>query len=167
MSMFRRIVSHVSRLKPGESATFSRDLVYEGWGNGLFDVFMGGFTPPDRVLENVMSSSVTHRYVWTDHGELRFQRLHAPLPDGVRSYVSPDRLHYFRKRLDGLYQHIESETSTDEDKIRCALEGHRWLKAWVMPPLGPLGPVSEMSEAATVQLVEGKRCYFCGLHSDR
>lgn len=130
---------------------------------------MSGMTPPDRVLENVIGSSVTHRYELTEAGEIQFHRLHAALPDGVRSYVSPDRLHYFRKRHDGLYQHREvSLSSDDEDKIRCALYGHRWEKAWVLPVtlLPVCAPVSEMTMDATVQMTEGRRCRCCQILAD-
>lgn len=163
MTTFQHIVARVSRLKPGEKFTVDKRQIYEGWGNGMFE-FLSDFKPPDRVLENVIGSSHTHRYQWVEGGDVLFQRLHTQLPQDVRSYVSPDRLDWFEKRPDGLYQHLESKlTGEDEARIRCALNGHRWEKAWVLPPLGPalLCPISEVMAEEAIQLVEGERCGSC------
>lgn len=163
MSCFQDIVWRVSRLKPGEKMPVDRRRLYEGWGGGMFEL-LTEFKPPDRVLENIIGSSNTHRYWWLEGGDVMFERLHTQLPEGVRSYVSPDRLSWFEKRSDGLYRHWESKlTPEDEAKIRCALNGHHWVKAWVLPPLGPapLCPISEVMAEETVQLVEGKRCVNC------
>jgi hypothetical protein len=168
MTYFRTIVERVSQLRPGESVTFDQYMLGQGWGGTLGALLSDGFTPMDRVLENVIGSSVTHRYSRDRDGNVIFLRLHTALPDGVRSYVSPDRLGYFDQRADGLYQHCEVRPSPeDELLIRCALEGHELEPAWVMPPLEPIGSVTDIAPDATVQFVEGKRCRNCRCFPDQ
>lgn len=165
MSFFQFVVSSVARLDMGDRIAIDGPRLAEGWGEPFASLFGGRFTPADRVLENVIGSSVTHLYRRLAGGDVLFQRLHAQLPDGVRSYVSPDRLGWFEVRADRLYQHGELRlTAEDEAKIRCALHGHRWEKSFVMPllPLSACVPIESTGEE-TIKLVEGQICYNCRL----
>lgn len=50
------------------------------------------WTPPDRVLENIIGSSYEFRYEQSGYkSDVTFERLSTPLTNGHRSYVSPDR----------------------------------------------------------------------------
>lgn len=167
-SYFQDAVQRVSRLDPGQSIAFYADLLGQGFDGALGLIASMGVTPADRVLENVIGSSYTHRYgrsaAW---GAVSFYRLHRDLPDGVRSYVSPDRRDRYRRRVDGLYQSFEVALSDgDELVIQCALHGHRWIKAWFPAPLSDAPwSISEIAET-TVQNVEGRQCANCNI-SDR
>jgi hypothetical protein len=153
-----------------------RKLEGRGEGAVLIDFIetMTGFRAPDRILEKVMGSSHTHRY-WYErenyryYGELFFARLHSDLPEGVRSYVSPDRRWPFKLRADGLWQFRETQLSDeDERRIWCALNGHRWepTKRQEIDPVELTAPI-DMNGACdavlTVRLVDAKQCRSCRL----
>lgn len=90
----RWITSEVSRLKPRESITINRNLLGKVHA-------MPPWTPPERVMENVIGSSYDIVMDATPYGDVRYTRLQKPLADGRRTYVSPDRRHYFT--FDGMY----------------------------------------------------------------
>jgi len=162
---FYFVVSTVSGMKPGEKFVADAMRLSEGWGGAFGTFISGGWTPPDRVLERVIGSSVTYRYRRYQTSDWLYERLHSALPAGVRSYVSPDRRDWFMQRADGLYQHHETKlTAEDERHILCALRGHDLQRAMLMPPPGPTPLVLDLSAMnETVQLIEGKRCVNCGL----
>lgn len=175
---FSSLVKLVATLKPGEFTMADRRELegpYEAAAIGSFIRLMTGFTQADRVLENVIGSSRTHRY-WYERerqryfGELFYARLHADLPEGVFSYTSPDRRHYYRHRADGLWQYPDTTlTSDDERRIACALEGHRWepTKRQEIDPADlelPASPGEMPTDAVFhVRLVDAKRCRSCWL----
>lgn len=175
---FTALVAQVSSLQPGQFVMADSSAL-EGRGDaavmGDFIRLMTGFTQADRVLENVIGSSRTHRY-WYERdrqryfGELFYARLHMELPDGVYSYTSPDRRHYYRKRADGLWQFPGVTLSADDERrIACALEGHRWeptKRQEIDPPdlECPAFCDSEITEAVLhVRMVDAKRCRCCWL----
>jgi hypothetical protein len=82
------IVTCVGRLEPGQRIDFSDSELRE-----IETLHHNGatFTPADRVLENIIGSSYEFRYTTALNGRVTFERLSAPLTDGRRSYVSPDR----------------------------------------------------------------------------
>lgn len=91
----------VRKLKPGQeirvSWSFMKHIGPDGWRS---------VPPAERVLEGIVGSAYefTHR---EDH-EKRvtvFGRLKEPLPTHQRTFVDPDRAHFFEKRGD-VYQLI-------------------------------------------------------------
>src|SRR5687768_2560380 len=89
------IAATVSRLKPGMRILIDRailnDAVYP----------LPGWTPAEWVMEQILGAAYEFRH-WVDpqSGNVFFERLEAPLKDGRRTYVSPDRRHLFE--FDGL-----------------------------------------------------------------
>lgn len=165
MSAYIDFVSRlVDSLKPGQRVNIETWKLSEGQGGPLGAFVSNGFTPADRVLENVVGSSYTHRYEPAiTPGQITFCRLYTELPEGVRSYVSPDRRHWFKQRPDGLYQHHQSTLSNeDERKIVCALNNHRWGDALVFPDIEPVYPPVGDIQSMTIELVKGQRCMNCG-----
>lgn len=125
---FEAVVTYVKRLLPGECVTFDKFLYLPQHGGTLGEFVSNGFTPADNVLEQVVGSGYTHRYIHSLNGrDIMFLRLHCELPEGVRSYVSPDRRDRFRKRTDELYELPDFVTSAHhESRIQCALQGHQF-----------------------------------------
>lgn len=104
----QQAVDFVSHLRPGEKCVIHpMELNFPGYEyNGA------RFTPADCVLEKIVGSS--YEFSWRNHlynREIQFERLKKPLPSEsrLRTYVSPDRLDYFRMRTDGLYELIEKQ----------------------------------------------------------
>lgn len=93
----RQLVELVSSLRPGEQIEID---TFE------FEVpTLEEFTPPDRVLENIVGSAYEFRYHKPPMRRvIVFERLPKPLENDLYSYVSPDRLEWYRKRIDGLYE---------------------------------------------------------------
>lgn len=161
---FDYLVQRVRALRPGQCEVVSRHVLEPFSGGWLGEFISNGFTPADRILENVIGSSVTHRYTREGYGDTAFRRLYAELPDGVRSYVSPDRRDRLKMRPDGLYQHQLAELSAaDERRIYCALHGHQWAQAYVMPPPEPIAAYRAYMDSAecAIQLIKGERCVRC------
>ncbi len=87
---FRRMVKLVASIPPGESLEVDRQELGEIpclEHNGAL------FTPPDRILENIVGSAYEFSY-WEDPVKrtVTFRRLATPVPiDAELTYVSPDR----------------------------------------------------------------------------
>ena len=71
---------------------------------------MGEWTIPDRVLSCIMGSCYDRGCCDDGHGNALFFRLEAPLEDGRRSYVDPDRRHHYRKVGD-IYEPIRGRAT--------------------------------------------------------
>lgn len=161
-SVFRLVIERVQAMKPGETITVSANLIELPAASAVasFLQTMTGFTQVDRVLENVIGSARTHRYL-RDGRHVVYERFHTDLPEGIRGYVSPDRLIYFDKRPDGLYVSKGFVPShEDEDRVLCALRGHDMQPAYRHPPLDarciPTGPSD-----AIVELIRCRKCSRC------
>jgi hypothetical protein len=67
-----------------------------------------GFSPADMIMESIAGSAYTFAYYEKpESGNVVFHRLDsdvAPLQDGLRSYVSPDRRHLFAQLPNGLWK---------------------------------------------------------------
>lgn len=160
---FEAIAAAVAHLKAGGKLSVDPSELSSGCGGALAEFLSNGFRPADRVLEGIVGSSYTHgwRHAPPHYRLIEFFRVHCELPDGIRSYVSPDRIHFFKRRQDGLYQHPEAAlTMEDQCKLICCLHGHQWREAWVMPPPSDLVPIHE-NMAVSVQMVKGKSCMNC------
>ena len=88
-------VTQVKRLRPGERITLAGCVLQD-----IEPLHHNGYawTPPDRVLENIVGSSYEYRYFCSGYKEsATFERItHGPLRNGYRTYVSPDRRkHYY------------------------------------------------------------------------
>ena len=95
-------VAFVKRLRPGQSVTISGSVL-----QGIAPIHHNGYawTPPDRVLENIVGSSFEYRYRCSGYkGDATFERLDGRVADGYRSYVSPDRRHLYID-CGGLWMH--------------------------------------------------------------
>jgi hypothetical protein len=83
------VKKHITRLRPGQRIDIAGSVLRDiptMHHNGY------AFTPPDRVLENIVGSSYEYRYHFNMKGDIvTFERLEAPLSGGRRAYVSPDR----------------------------------------------------------------------------
>lgn len=93
-------VGIVKRLRPGQRVTLSGSVLMD-----IAPLHHNGYawTPPDRVLENIVGSSFEFRYFCNYcKGDATFERLDGQLTNGYRSYVSPDRRHLYYD-LDGLW----------------------------------------------------------------
>ncbi len=91
------IVKVVSELKPGESIVVSRHVMRElqntsELANALSSFLMLATDPIDMVMEQIVGSSYSIES-WIDQrtGNVHFKRIDYELPDGYRTYVSPDR----------------------------------------------------------------------------
>lgn len=172
MSAFDHILDRVTDLAPGQRLPVDDFILNQGWGGMEADYFssISGFTPADRVLENVIGSSMTHGYKRNLRGQIEFFRLYTQLPEGIRSYVSPDRVHYFRKRDDDLWQHREAQASErDELLILCALHGHRWgnVKFPKRIEAEEMIDAAEMAASQTIELVDVRVCWRCRTFDER
>ena len=161
-SFFRLIIERVQAMKPGETITVSADLLEPPAASAVasFLQTMTGFTQVDRVLENVIGSARTHRYRRYGYHVI-YERFHIDLPEGIRGYVSPDRLTYFEKRPDGLYVRKGFIPShEDEGRVLCALRGHDMQPAYRHAPLDaryiPTDPSS-----AIFELIRCQKCSRC------
>lgn len=92
------IAKEVSRLQPGESLTIS--------GLVLRDIeTISGWTVADSIMENIIGSAYDIAYSENPATQdIMFSRLNKPKNDGLRTYVSPDRRHWFNRRTDGLWE---------------------------------------------------------------
>lgn len=173
-SAFRYIVGRVGAMKPGQSLLVSARVIEPPKAAAIasfIEMMSGGFTQADRVLENIVSASVTHYYRREGH-DIRYFRLHTELPESVRSYASPDRRHRLRERPDGLYEHYDAPPSElDERLILCALRGHRWGPGQRHPKREELPLVSSWSpndaENMTYQLIACEYCERCAVTRDQ
>lgn len=86
-------VKMVKRLRPGQRIVLPGSVLED-----IAPLHHNGYawTPPDRVLENIVGSSFEFRY-HCDYckGDVTFERLDGKLTNGYRSYVSPDRRHLY------------------------------------------------------------------------
>jgi hypothetical protein len=69
VSYFDATVAIVSVLKPGQVTIADDFQLGKGWGGALGVLVSGGFTPADRVLENIIGSSLTHRHSRDRYGQ--------------------------------------------------------------------------------------------------
>jgi hypothetical protein len=168
-TFFRMVVDRVSNLKPGERHIVTPHLLEPPKAAAIaaYIEALTGFTQADRVLENIVGSSQTHRYRRIPEG-IEYFRFYADLPSGVYGYASPDRLHYYYRRLDGLYALIGDVPLTyeQENRVTCALRGHQFGPAWKAPIVEPMAALDFDPEKmtvcnSTVRLVETTRCVRC------
>jgi len=68
------------------------------------------WSPAERIMENIVGSAYKFRF-WEDRekGTVTFEHLKQPLRNGLRSYVSPDRINRFTKTPDGFFRPIETD----------------------------------------------------------
>lgn len=85
-------VKMVKDLRPGQRIGLSGSVLED-----IAPLHHNGYawTPPDRVLENIVGSSYEFRYFCDYQGSATFERLDGQLKNGYRSYVSPDRRHLY------------------------------------------------------------------------
>lgn len=107
------IVDAINRLKPGESITLSKHLLRDmsdAMSPMAYDVlaFLNQPTSPvDQIMEQVVGSSYSIEYhVDLPTGNVTFKRLDYELPDGERTYVSPDRRHMY-KQVGPRWKHLD------------------------------------------------------------
>lgn len=97
------LIRQVRALTPGTQVSFDRHVIILAEAQDL-RLSMQGFSVPDRVLESIVGSSYEYGYSHDPLTErVTFFRRRTPLTDGSRTYVSPDRLRFFTKRIDGTY----------------------------------------------------------------
>ena len=113
----REIAQIVSLLKPGQAMRVSRYV--------LLDVAcIPGWTPPESVMENIIGSAYEYTfYEDPQTGGIVFHRLREPLKNNLRTYVSPDRLCYFKKRSDGFYEVIKESRNTKPNNSSASTTG--------------------------------------------
>lgn len=107
------LAKQISEIEPGQRITVSR-YVLEDVAPPCQLTGLGGptWTPPERVLENIVGSAYEFRFwIQPESGNVVFERLHAALRDGSRTYVSPDRRERFHVGPDGLYRPIHARQS--------------------------------------------------------
>lgn len=96
----RLVVQQVAQLKPGEAVCIDVSLLRDIQAhehNGY------RFTPPDRVLGNIVGANYEFWYRRDDRNrDVTFYRIAKPR-DGLRTHVDPDRQHYYTKDCDGFY----------------------------------------------------------------
>ena len=103
MSNYDRLAFQVRSMKPGEWLTIDLDSVD---GNQLVAPWREGhWTPCDLILEEIVGSG----YEWSWERDVTkeciiFKRRDRPTEEGLRTYVSPDRAHYYKRLPSGLYQ---------------------------------------------------------------
>lgn len=96
----------ISAIKPGQWYTVNcSELARIAPAMQLAGPFGPTWTPAERIMENIVGSAYEFRF-WEDHatGNITFERLKQPLRYGLRSYVSPDRSHFYTRQPDGLYR---------------------------------------------------------------
>lgn len=97
MNSFDFIKREVARLKPGQQIKVSCNVIRDCEPPSSF-ARISQETEPDRILESITGSAYEFWYEEDPiDGNFLFGRLNKPLTDGRRTYVSPDRRHYFRK----------------------------------------------------------------------
>lgn len=96
---FWPIVDQLNKLQPGQEIQFDRlelkDLMT-----------LPGFLIEEYLMEKVAGSCFSIRmHVDELNGRVIYKKLEQPLPpeSGLRTYVSPDRRHFYRQRFDGLW----------------------------------------------------------------
>lgn len=66
-------------------------------------------------MELIVGSAYEFTYFVSEwNGNAVFKRLEKPLTNGLRTYVSPDRRHYYKQRTDGLWEFDPSAAPTLE-----------------------------------------------------
>ena len=96
------IIQEVQRLKPGESINYSRDVL-SLLPERYYKFYT--FTAIEQIMGNVVGSSyntIVRDYPMNDY--VIFTRLAYKLPEGVQTFVDPDRRDYYIKRPDGFYE---------------------------------------------------------------
>jgi hypothetical protein len=105
----RDLAAMIQKMKPGQCCRVSRDT-FRTLEGGLMENNYD-FPLKDWVLEHIIGSS--YEYGYNEDlatGDVNYFRLLEPLTDGRRSYVSPDRLTFYRKRFDGTYEPLRNAT---------------------------------------------------------
>ena len=104
----RDLAAMIQQMKPGQCCRVSMDT-FRTLDVGMMEN-SHDFPLKDWVLENIIGSS--YEYGYNEDlatGDINYFRLSEPLTNGRRSYVSPDRLSFYRRRPDGIYESIRSE----------------------------------------------------------
>lgn len=93
----QQLADQVSELRPGEHCTVPRYLLDDTM-RARCSIFQDNdWTGADWVLEKIVGSAYEFGYYWElTSGDTIFYRLRQPLTDGRRTYVSPDRRHYYK-----------------------------------------------------------------------
>lgn len=98
------IVSQIQSLKPGHYMTVSGDILREAAPRSPLLGFGGPvLSPCELALEKIVGSAFEFRAWEDERGNYVFERLKTPLRDGLRTYVSPDRLQYYNGPFAGIY----------------------------------------------------------------
>lgn len=103
MSNYDRLAAQVRAMKPGEWLTIDLDTVD---GNPHVAPWREGhWTPCDLILEEIVGSG----YEWSWERDpikssITFKRRERPTEHELRTYVSPDRAHHYRREPSGLYR---------------------------------------------------------------
>lgn len=98
------ISSRIQSLKPGHYMTVSGDILL-AMAPPSPPLCFGGptWSPCDQVLEKIAGSAFEFKAWENMQGDFVFERLRKPLRDGSRTYVSPDRRHFFNEPICGIY----------------------------------------------------------------
>lgn len=109
MSRLQHIRRIVAQLKPGESIRVDLDLIR---GTGMY--YNGGaWRPADMVLEGVIGSAYGWSYT-IDPCSLVAIFSRRAVPDGARTYISPDRTEFFFRDPDGLWRPRSEQTAEEK-----------------------------------------------------
>ena len=84
-----RLINQVRSLKPGQAIEIDMHELREEWPSRYYND--ATFTPPDRLLENIVGSCYEFGYsINPMNGNATFHRLKEPREEGG-VYTSPDR----------------------------------------------------------------------------
>ena len=106
-SKLLHFIEQIQLLKPGESLEISNAELKEC----QLISSLHEFSTADWLLESIIGSAYEFSYKVNEQKQsTTFSRLKAPLDgnSGLRSYVSPDRLSFYKRRVDGLYEPVSS-----------------------------------------------------------
>jgi hypothetical protein len=99
------LVAQIKAMHPGQWLTVSPHVLRELYPPMQMMWPLGPtWSSPERVMEKVIGSAYEYRF-WESRetGDVTFERLRAPLKDGRRTYVSPDRRDRFTCTPDGFF----------------------------------------------------------------
>lgn len=113
---YLELANKISAIQPGQWFTVDRhELERIAPAMPLTGPLGPTWSPAERIMENIVGSAYKFRF-WEDPetGRITFEHLKQPLPDGLRSYVSPDRADLFTRTPDGFYRPNKQGSETRE-----------------------------------------------------
>jgi hypothetical protein len=94
------VVAQIAALQPGQRIEFNRHALRQL-------MTLPGWTIEEYIMEKIMGSPWIIRYrIDEQNHKVIYSRLKLPLgpESGLRTYVSPDRRHFYRETEDGLWE---------------------------------------------------------------